>query len=266
MELVDLMYRYINKFINAPKLLEELKLINLDKFNDNEKAQIESLIKEVENIINTIPNEIDDIEIKRKEQAQRLANSLSDALEKSDLDDETAEKLNKQYNSLLRETEITKDGGKLYKALFETMTQNELVSVYAKKMNDKELLKFITKYIYAPFPPVLEQNEFDDLVSAGIEEDKRESLWRLAFNYNRKNKDFSKIEDYFIEVRDDYYLVELVCAVKEDLNLLKIVEKVKNTNDTEFISKCVSYAKHTGIINDGDIKKLGLIEYLTHDN
>lgn len=262
MELVDLMYKYINKFITAPKLLEELKLIDLNKYDSGEKEKIENLIKEVENIVSTIPNEIDEAEIKRKEQAERLANRLSDALEKSDLDVETRESFNKKIKSLRRESEITKDGGKLYKTLFETMTQNELVSKYASKMNDKELLKFITKYIHVPFPPVLEQVEFDALVSVGIESDKRESLWRLAFNYNRKNKDFSKIADYFIKVRDDYYLVELVCAVKEDLNLNKLIEKVKNTNDKEFISSCIKRAKSTGLISDTDIENLGLIEFL----
>ena len=110
-------------------------------------------------------------------------------------------------------------------------------------MNDSKLLKFITKYIYVPFPPVLTQEEFNNLVDTGIKENKKESLWRLAFNYNRKNKDFSKIEDYFIEVRDDYYLIELVCAVKEDLNLNKLAKKV-------------------GIIGDKDLENLGLSEYI----
>lgn len=262
MDLVDLMYKYINKFINAPKLLEELKLVKLENYDKEEQDQIKNLVKEVENIIKTIPNEIDEIEIQRKEQAERLALSLKKALEKSDLEPKTEEKLKKQYNSLLKEKEKTKDGGKLYKTLFILVTQNDLVSKYASSMNDSKLLKFITKYIYVPFPPVLTQEEFNNLVDTGIKENKKESLWRLAFNYNRKNKDFSKIEDYFIEVRDDYYLIELVCAVKEDLNLNKLAKKVIDTNDKDFISKCVSYAKKVGIIGDKDLENLGLSEYI----
>lgn len=262
MELVDLMYRYINKFINHKKLLEELKQIDLSKYDIEEQEKIRNLIKEVKSIVDTIPNEIDEIEIKRKEQAQRMANTIKKALSQSNLDLYSKEKLNKQYNSLLKEKEITKDGGKLYKTLFELMTQNELVSKYATSMDDEELLKFITKYIYVPFPPVLEQDEFDDLVNVGIKNDKRESLWRLAFNYNRKHKDFSKIEDYFIEVRDDYYLVELVSAVKEDLDLPKLVKKVKDTNDKDFIRKCIKYAKKISIIDDNDLKMFKLEEYI----
>ena len=80
MDLVNLMYKYINKFINATKLLEELKLIDTKKYDKNEEEKIKELIKEVENIIKTIPNEIDEIEIKRKEQAERLANKIKEAL------------------------------------------------------------------------------------------------------------------------------------------------------------------------------------------
>lgn len=66
-------------------------------------------------------------------------------------------------------------------------------------MNDFELLEFITQFISVPITPNISQEAFDDLVLVGIKEDKRESLWRLAMNYNQKRKDFSKIEDYFIK-------------------------------------------------------------------
>ena len=137
MELVDLMYRYINKFINHKKLLEELKQIDLSKYDIEEQEIIRNLIKEVKSIVDTIPNEIDEIEIKRKEQAQRMANTIKKALSQSNLDLYSKEKLNKQYNSLLKEKEITKDGGKLYKTLFKLMTQNELVSKYSSAMIDE---------------------------------------------------------------------------------------------------------------------------------
>ena len=43
MELVDLMYRYINKFINHKKLLEELKQIDLSKYDIEEQEIIRNL-------------------------------------------------------------------------------------------------------------------------------------------------------------------------------------------------------------------------------
>ena len=45
MDLVNLMYRYINKFINSDKLIEELKKINLHNYSLEEQEQIKNLIK-----------------------------------------------------------------------------------------------------------------------------------------------------------------------------------------------------------------------------
>ena len=62
-----------------------------------------------------------------------------------------------------------------------------------------ELLEFIAQYIQVPYPPQLTQEEFESLVQVGIEQDKREWLWRLAFNYEKSNINFDSIVDYFIE-------------------------------------------------------------------
>ncbi len=45
MDLVNLMYRYINKFINSDKLIEELKKINLNNYSLEEQEQIKNLVK-----------------------------------------------------------------------------------------------------------------------------------------------------------------------------------------------------------------------------
>jgi len=94
------------------------------------------------------------------------------------------------------------------------------------------------------------------LVKVGIEEDKREALWRLAFNYNGKNKDFSLIEDYFILKRDDYYLVELISAVEEDLNMDKLIEKILLTKDKKFINNIVKRVLDMGITDIEKIKEI----------
>lgn len=103
-------------------------------------------------------------------------------------------------------------------------------------------------------PPIIDQDVFDGLVNVGIKEDERESLWRLALNYHGKEKDFSCIENYFIEKRDDYYLIELISAVQEDLNMDKLIEKVIYTKDQKFIDSCFNRAKNFRIFTDEDIK------------
>ena len=125
-------------------------------------------------------------------------------------------------------------------------------------MNDEQLLQLITQNISAPFPPEISQEKFNDLVYLAITKDKREALWRLAFNYCGKNKDFSLIEDYFIAKRDDYYLVELVHAVQQDMNIMRLVEKVKQTKDKEFIAKLVERGKNDGLLDDSDVERLSL--------
>ena len=122
-------------------------------------------------------------------------------------------------------------------------------------MNDLELLNFITQYISVSLPPNIDQEKFNDLVKVGVKEDKREALWRLAFNYNKRKKDFTLIEDYFIEKRDAYYLLELISAVNEDLNMDKLIDKVVATKDKKFIMNCAIQAKKLYLISEEDYEK-----------
>ena len=64
------------------------------------------------------------------------------------------------------------------------------------------------------------------------EQDKREWLWRLAFNYEKSNINFDSIVDYFIEKKDGYYIAELICAIGECLDIDVMIDKI---NDKELI-------------------------------
>ena len=134
---------------------------------------------------------------------------------------------------------LVKDGGEKYKQIFNKLTHNEIVNREATAMDTKDLLEFITHYISVPCPPQIDQEAFDDMVEVGIKEDKREALWRLAFNYDFKGMNFNRIVDYFILKRDVYYLMELVCAVQESLDMDYLIDKVLETKDKEFISKII---------------------------
>lgn len=256
MDLVNLMYRYINKFTNVDILITELKDIDLTAYPVDEILAIKALTKEVERIKNEIPNEIDEAEKKRLAELDRLIKMFSEAKESDTTDKETKKFLEKQCQKLQEEKKITKDGGKLYAELFTLLTQNDLIGRYAKKMDAKELLDFITEYISVPLPPPLSQKEFNELVEVGIQNDERESLWRLAFNYNNKNIDFTMIEDYFLKVKDDYYLIELISAVQEDLDVYRLIEKIVATKDMKFIDKVADRAENLGLITSTRVKEL----------
>jgi len=243
MDLVSLMYKYINRFINSDELLESLEELDLNNFTDEEKASIKKLIDDIKSIKDKIPNEVDEIEKNRIEINEKYVNGIDKILQNNTLENKLKEKFLKIREGLLEDKKKVKDGGKLYESLFTLLADNDLINYYCDLLNDYELLEFIAQYISVPMPPQISQEKFDKIVKVGIENDEREWLWRLAFNYNEKNKDFSLIEDYFIEKRDDYYLTELISAVRDDLNMKKLKKKVIATKDKKFINKVKSTLK-----------------------
>lgn len=243
MDLVSLMYKYINRFINSDELLESLEELDLNNFTDEEKASIKKLIDDIKSIKDKIPNEVDEIEKNRIEINEKYVNGIDKILQNNTLENKLKEKFLKIREGLLEDKKKVKDGGKLYESLFTLLADNDLINYYCDLLNDYELLEFIAQYISVPMPPQISQEKFNDLVKVGIENDEREWLWRLAFNYNEKNKDFFLIEDYFIEKRDDYYLTELISAVRDDLNMKKLKKKVIATKDKKFINKVKSTLK-----------------------
>lgn len=243
MDLVSLMYKYINRFINSDELLESLEELDLNNFIDEEKVSIKKLIDDIKSIKDKIPNEVDEIEKNRIEINEKYVNGIDKILQNNTLENKLKEKFLKIREGLLEDKKKVKDGGKLYESLFTLLADNDLINYYCDLLNDYELLEFIAQYISVPMPPQIDQEKFDKIVKVGIENDEREWLWRLAFNYNEKNKDFSLIEDYFIEKRDDYYLTELISAVRDDLNMKKLKKKVIATKDKKFINNVKSTLK-----------------------
>lgn len=236
MNLVTLMYKYINGFINSDELLESLEELDLNNFSKEEKISINKLIDDIKIIKDKTANEIDEIEKNRLETIERIVSNINIILESDNLEKDLREKIEHRKEYLLEDKKKVKDGGKLYESIYILLADNKLINHYWNLMNDYELLEFIAQYISVPIPPQIDQEKFNDLVKVGIKNNEREWLWRLAFNYNRKNKDFSLIEDYFIEKKDSYYLTELISAVREDLDMKKLKEKVLATKDKKFIT------------------------------
>lgn len=256
MELVNIIYRYINRFINSDELIELLVNIDQTKFSKKEQKGIQKLLKEVKQITENVPIEIDQIEIKRKASLNHILEFLEKIKTNEQISKRRKEFFEKEYNRLIKEKDIVRDSGPRYEKLYDLLVNNPIHINYCKKMNDLELLEFIAQYFHAPVVPNIDQETFDDLVTVGIKEDKREALWRLAFNYCGREKDFTRIENYFIEKRDDYYLTELIHAVQEDLDMEKLTEKAIATKDQVFIMNCWNRVKDTGIFSEQEINIL----------
>ena len=247
MDLVDLMYKYINRFINSDELLNGLENLNLSNFNDDEKITITKLIKDIRKIKANIVNEADEIEKNRLEIVEKIIKDINKVLKTDNLEKDIKEKIEKRKNYFLEEKKKIKDGGKLYQSIYILLADNDLINHYWDSMNDYELLEFIAKYISVPMPPQIDQKKFNDLIKAGIKNDEREWLWRLALNYSKKDFDYSLIENYYIKIKDDYYLTELICAVPDEIDINKIRKKVMDTNDEIFIAKVKNTLKNYSI-------------------
>lgn len=261
MDLVNMVYEYINKFIDSKELLKKLENMDLSDYPENEKKLIEKLIVDLNKIIETTPNEVDDSETNIQEMGKVFISEIENALATEDLDDEEKEFLTKQLEEVIAEVNKVRDGGKLYDNVADLVSNHELFNEYFDSMNIEELLEFITSYTYVPLPPVLAQDGFDALVNEGVDKDKREALYRLASNYSGRDIDFARIVDYFIDKRDVSYLVELISIIIEDISMPELFKKVISTGDKEFITNCATKAVEMGYLTDEDILKIVISSY-----
>lgn len=251
MRMVDIMYKYVNRFINADDVLKLMD--DLEGYSKDDEENIKKIKLEIKKIIESVPNEEDEVERKRKETINHFLEKIKNA--KTD-NEKIQAKIDKKKEELQSDLLLVKDGGEKYKQILNTLTHNEIVNREATAMDAKDLLEFITHYISVPCPPQIDQEAFDDMVEVGIKEDKREALWRLAFNYDFKGMNFNAIVDYFILKRDVYYLMELVCAVQESLDMDYLIDKVLETKDKEFISKIIKDNETLDRIDDKHLEML----------
>ena len=140
MDLVKLLYKYINKFINSKELLADLKQIDLIKYSEDEILKIKELIKDLEKIIKEIPNEIDEAEKKRLKDIDKLLNALNNENIYKSLDEDGLDFVKRKKESLEKDKKIINDGGKLYDAVVDLLDNNELINKYFDKMSNKETL------------------------------------------------------------------------------------------------------------------------------
>ncbi|MBE6157556.1 MAG: hypothetical protein E7160_02060 [Firmicutes bacterium] len=227
-ELLNICYKFFNRFITASTLVEELAKIDKKNIPQENVEKIESLIGEIKEVLKNNPNRVDEYVTIKKEKIKNLIEKL-DKIPKAN---DNSKMLEKHIKNLKNDYEKEMDSHERWAAVMSCITKNEYFNNIMDNLTKNELLEFIVQYIQAPLPPHLTQKEFDELSEICIKNDKREWLWRLAFNYSKRNINFDKIVDYYIEKKDDYYLSELICAVGTDLDIDKIIDSI---NDQELI-------------------------------
>ena len=229
-EFLNICYKFFNRFISLTKLIELLG--DMDK-TAYDKEEINKVINDLKSIDKEVPNSVDEYVTKAKENLQRMI----DRLEEIPLKEDNKDFINKRLVELRNEQKREIDSHERWLKALDYINKNKYFNELFESLTDYELLEFIAQNISAPFPPQFSQEEFDRLVKVGIEHDKREWLWRLAFNYEFSKMNFDKIVDYYIEKKDAYYLSELISAVGECLNIDDIINKL---NDIDIIKYLVN--------------------------
>ena len=232
-ELLNICYKFFNRFITADVLIEQLSNIDKTNLSKHDIEEITKLVDEIKTISNNIPNEVDEYVTKKKENI----NNLIKKVEQIPKDDNNSEFLNRQLDNLKKDYAREMDSQARWVAITDYIVKNDYFDNNFESLTDYELLKFITQNIQISFPPKLTQEEFDKLVKVGMEKDERELLWRLAFNYEGSKINFDDIVDYFIEKKDGYYLAELISAVGECLNIDRIIDKIDDKELIEDLKK-----------------------------
>ena len=229
-EFLNICYKFFNRFILLTKLIELLE--NMDK-TTYDKNKIDEIIDNLKKIDKEVPNSIDEYVIKKKENLKRMI----DRLESIPKNNENIDFINNMLNDLKKEYDKEIDSHERWSKVMDCITKNDYFNKLFDSLTDYELLEFIAQNINAPCPPQISQEKFDKLVKVGIENDKREWLWRLAFNYEFSKMNFDKIVDYYIEKKDSYYLVELISAVSQCLDIDSIIDKIKDKEVIEYLIK-----------------------------
>ena len=239
-ELLNVCYKFFNRFITANKLLEELANTDTSNLSKKDIEEQNKLTEEIKTIAKNTPNEMDEYVIKNKEKLKNMINRF----ESIPKDDKNIDFLNKQLGNLKKDYEKEIDSHERWFKITDCINENSYFNEVFESLTDYELLEFIAQNISAPFPPNLTQEEFDRLVNAGIEKDEREWLWRLAFNYETRSINFDSIVEYFIKKKDGYYLAELISAVGECLNIDEIIDKIDDKELIEDLKNRKSVISH----------------------
>ncbi len=172
--------------------------------------------------------------INKNHNNEELLKDLNELQELYPNDKKEINKMIEKINDIISSTllEIERDS-KIEKLLFEW----DYYIKVATSMTPFEVATMIGDLFYLQYKPHIDQEYFDDMVAALKEKDEREYLWRLGLNYNRMF-DMDKIETYFIDKKDSYYLTELI-SVLDEPNYYRIACKLINKKDKELIKEVI---------------------------
>lgn len=164
-----------------------------------------------------------------------LLSDLNELLELYPSDKDEINKIIKDINKIIN-GKLNEEEKKL--KIEEYLLKNKYYYNTAINMTPLEVATMIGSLFYLRRLPKIDQEYFNELVDACIQNDEKEYTWRLALNYNNIF-DMDKIETYFINIKDSYYLSELI-SILDSPNYNRITTKLIESKDKELINNVIS--------------------------
>lgn len=193
--------------------------------------------------------------INKKHNNEELLKDLNELIELYPKDKKIITKFITEINKIMASSlsDIERDS-----KIEELILKSEYNIETAKSMSPMDVANMIGELFYLECLPAIDQEFFDEMVDACVENGEKEYAWRLALNYDRRF-DMDKIETYFIDIKDSYYLAELI-SIQDSPNYSRITTKLINSKDKELIEKILS----KNYIEFPDELKTKLEKYIKH--
>ena len=173
--------------------------------------------------------------INKKHNNEELLKDLNELIELYPKDKDIIIKYITEINEIMNSTllDIERDS-----KIEELLIKSKYNIDTAKNMSPMDVANMIGDLFYLEYLPDIDQEYFYEMVEECIKNDKKECAWRLALNYDGRF-DMDKIETYFIDIKDSYYLAELI-SIQDNPNYSGITTKLINSKDKELIQKMLS--------------------------
>lgn len=173
--------------------------------------------------------------INKNHNNEELLKDLNELLELYPKDKEEINHIIKDINNIIN-SELSDEEKNL--KIEKYLLKNKYYYDTAINMTPMEIAIMIGDLFYSTRLPEMDQEFFEDLVDACIQNNEREYAWRLALNFNNIF-DMDKIETYFINIKDSYYLSELI-SILDNPNYNRITTKLIESKDKKLIKEVIS--------------------------
>ena len=134
-ELLNICYKFFNRFITADILIEQLSNIDKTSLIEYDTEKINELIEDIKKIAKDTPNEVDEYVIKKKETIDYLIKKI----EQIPKDDNNREFLNNQLDNLKRDYDRKLDSHERWFKITECIDKNSYFTKTFESLTDYEL-------------------------------------------------------------------------------------------------------------------------------